>query len=143
MQIGQLAQLAGVSRDALRLYESAGLIESTRRGNGYRDYADDTLVRLLLIRTGQRLGFSLAQIAEASAGLHQITDPARREAAVVELLHAQVTRVDEQLAELQALRGELMARVASGCPLGAKGKATGTVARARAPRTVTPRPAAP
>lgn len=117
MQIGQLAQRAGVSRDALRLYESAGLIESTRRDNGYREYAEDTLVRLLLIRTGQRLGFSLAQIGEAAAGINGIADVGQREAAVMQLLRAQLERVDEQLRDLQTLKRELVERLDSGCPL--------------------------
>lgn len=117
MQIGQLAQRAGVSRDALRLYESAGLIESTRRDNGYREYAEDTLVRLLLIRTGQRLGFSLAQIGEAAAGLNGIADVGQREAVVTQLLRVQLERVDEQLQELQVLKQELIKRLDDGCPL--------------------------
>ncbi|MBL0728586.1 MerR family transcriptional regulator [Piscinibacter sp. HJYY11] len=117
MQIGELAQRAGVSRDALRLYESAGLIESTRRDNGYREYTEDTVVRLLLIRTGQRLGLSLAQIGEAAAGLNGITDVKQREAAVTQLLRAQLERVDQQLQELQALKQELVDRLESGCPL--------------------------
>jgi MerR family copper efflux transcriptional regulator len=116
MRIGQLAQRAGVSRDALRLYERAGLIVATRRANGYREYAEDSVVRLLLIRTGQRLGFSLAQIAEATAGVDRLADAAEREAAVTRLLETQLARVDEQLAELQALRHELAERVQGGCP---------------------------
>jgi len=42
MQIGELAERSGLSRDTLRFYEKRGLIASLRRPNGYRHYPDGT-----------------------------------------------------------------------------------------------------
>ena len=62
MQIGQLATATGLSRDALRFYEKRGLLASTRRGNGYREYPPQAVEWLRYVRTAQALGFSLAEI---------------------------------------------------------------------------------
>ncbi len=40
MRIGELAERAGVTRKAVRYYESLGLVRAERLGNGYRDYRD-------------------------------------------------------------------------------------------------------
>jgi MerR family transcriptional regulator, copper efflux regulator len=37
--IGDLSKATGLSREALRFYEQAGLIQSRRLANGYRSYA--------------------------------------------------------------------------------------------------------
>lgn len=69
MQIGRLARAAGVSVDTIRLYEARGMIRADRRANGYRDFTDEALVVVRLIRQGQALGFSLREIAEVLHGL--------------------------------------------------------------------------
>jgi len=59
MQIGELAERAGVSTRALRYYEQQGLIAARRTANGYRDY-DESNVRLVEeIRTLLAAGFTL------------------------------------------------------------------------------------
>jgi DNA-binding transcriptional MerR regulator len=40
MRIGELAREAGVSVKAVRYYESLGLLEAARLGNGYRDFGE-------------------------------------------------------------------------------------------------------
>jgi DNA-binding transcriptional MerR regulator len=40
MRIGELAQRAGVTVKAVRYYESLGLLQARRLGNGYRDFGD-------------------------------------------------------------------------------------------------------
>lgn len=116
MRIGQLARQAGVSTDTLRLYESLGLIRATRSANGYRDYPEGTGRLLGLIRTGQRLGFSLAQIAAVTADVNRMPEP-ERGAAITALLGAQLQRVEQQIDELIALRDDLRMRLQDGCPL--------------------------
>lgn len=63
MRIGELAGISGVAASTLRFYESNGLLPAPRRaGNGYRDYPQDTLERIGMIRLAQSLGFNLEQI---------------------------------------------------------------------------------
>jgi DNA-binding transcriptional MerR regulator len=50
MRIGQLAERTGTSRRLLRYYEEQGLLVSTRAGNGYREYDERYVDRVLQIR---------------------------------------------------------------------------------------------
>ncbi|WP_329123674.1 MerR family transcriptional regulator [Streptomyces sp. NBC_01465] len=50
MRIGQLSELTGTSRRLLRYYEEQDLIASTRAANGYRDYGDEYVDKVLQIR---------------------------------------------------------------------------------------------
>lgn len=61
----EASALTGVSRDMIRHYEKLGLIVPTRSGNGYRQYADSDLNRLVMIRTLNNLGVSLKTLGEA------------------------------------------------------------------------------
>ncbi len=65
MRIGELAQKADISRDAIRLYERHGLIASNptpTETNSYRDYPEDTIFTIELIREAQAAGFTLAEL---------------------------------------------------------------------------------
>lgn len=50
MRIGRLSELTGVSRRLLRYYEEQGLIVSQRCANGYRDYDEQSVDRVLQVR---------------------------------------------------------------------------------------------
>ncbi|OLT05041.1 MerR family transcriptional regulator [Pseudonocardia sp. CNS-004] len=50
MRIGELSERTGASRRLLRYYEEQGLIESDRRPNGYREYGDAIVDRVLQVR---------------------------------------------------------------------------------------------
>ncbi|MFF5093240.1 MULTISPECIES: MerR family transcriptional regulator [Actinosynnema] len=50
MLIGQLAERTETSRRLLRYYEEQGLIVSTRVANGYREYDESSVDRVLQIR---------------------------------------------------------------------------------------------
>lgn len=63
MKIGELAEISGTTPRQLRYYESRGLIESGRSGNGYRDYPADSVDRVRQIRCLLDSGFSTELIA--------------------------------------------------------------------------------
>jgi DNA-binding transcriptional MerR regulator len=50
MRIGELSERTGASRRLLRYYEEQGLITADRRPNGYRDYDERLVDRVLQIR---------------------------------------------------------------------------------------------
>jgi DNA-binding transcriptional MerR regulator len=65
MRIGEIAQRGGVSRDTIRLYERQGLIRSEpaeSSTNSYRDYPEDALFTLEIIRDAQAAGMTLADL---------------------------------------------------------------------------------
>jgi MerR family redox-sensitive transcriptional activator SoxR len=108
--IGQLAQRAGVAASALRYYEELGLIgPSTRTGQGKRHYTRDTLRRVAFIRSAQQVGLSLGEIAAALATL-----PDRRTPSTA-LSMAWRSRLDAQIALLEALRDQLDSCIGCGC----------------------------
>jgi DNA-binding transcriptional MerR regulator len=123
MRIGQLAAITGVSRDTLRFYEERGLIRSTRRANGYRDYPAEIASLVGYIRTAQKLGFSLAEIGEHLPALWSAREP---DAAVAGLLREKIMAVETRIAELSTLRDELAARLELVCPLQAAARAQWT-----------------
>src|SRR5436305_4257827 len=64
LTIGKLAALARTSVDTIRYYERLRLLpEAPRTATGYRQYPPQTVRRLLLVRSAQRFGFSLKEIA--------------------------------------------------------------------------------
>ncbi|MEV8524144.1 MerR family transcriptional regulator [Streptomyces sp. NPDC052000] len=50
MRIGELSERTGTSRRLLRYYEEQGLIVSARSSNGYRDYGEAFVDRVMQIR---------------------------------------------------------------------------------------------
>ncbi len=63
--IGSLADAAGVNVETIRFYQRRGLLSEPERPMGsIRRYADADLARVRFIKAGQRLGFSLDEIAE-------------------------------------------------------------------------------
>ncbi len=68
LNIGQVAQDAGLRSSAIRFYESIGLIPPPRRASGWRQYDAEVLNRLKVIRAARELGFSLKEIRELMKG---------------------------------------------------------------------------
>jgi MerR family transcriptional regulator, copper efflux regulator len=62
MRIGALAQAAKTTTRALRHYEQEGLLASTRTPSGYREYADDALLRVRNIRELLATGFTIGDV---------------------------------------------------------------------------------
>ncbi|QDD90480.1 MerR family transcriptional regulator [Pseudomonas oryzihabitans] len=114
MRIGTLAQATGLTRDTLRFYERQGLLKARRRANGYRDYPPEAVEWLGYLRTAQRLGFSLQEIA---ANLEEVERAADPDAYLQGLLRDKVAVIEARIEELQVLRQTLQARMGESCPL--------------------------
>jgi len=63
--IGKLAKRIDLNIETIRYYERRGLIpKPRRRESGYREYSDETTIRILFIKHAKDLGFSLKEINE-------------------------------------------------------------------------------
>ena len=72
MRIGELARRTGTTPKALRLYEARGLLGTVARAGSYRQYGEQDVVQVQLIRQAQALGFRLSQLD----GLNALHTPA-------------------------------------------------------------------
>lgn len=68
MRIGQLAKSADINIESVRFYERKGLIvQPIKPLEGYRQYPEKTLQRIMFIKRAQRLGFTLDEISDLLA----------------------------------------------------------------------------
>ena len=105
MSSGELAELAGVSRDTLRHYERKGVLPRPLRGqNAYRQYPPQALQRVQLVRRALSVGFTLDELAQVL----KVRDAGGAPCEEVRKLAAQkLVNVQDQLRELTELRDEL------------------------------------
>lgn len=116
MQIGELAEATGLSRDTLRFYEKRGLLVARRQSNGYREYPAEAVDWLRYLRTAQALGFTLAEIEE---GLPLLSDRDNSGPQLREAMQRKLADIDARIAGLVALRADLARRLEeqADCPL--------------------------
>ncbi|HDP33966.1 MAG TPA: MerR family transcriptional regulator [Candidatus Hydrogenedentes bacterium] len=109
LTIGKVARLAGVGVETVRFYEREGLIDKPpRKTSGYRQYPEDTVLRLRFIRHAKELGFTLREIREL-LGLQSDGERACDE--VRSLAEAKIANIEEKVAMLERIRevlGELV-----------------------------------
>ncbi|MDZ7936847.1 MAG: MerR family transcriptional regulator [Rhodoferax sp.] len=105
MLIGQLAQLAGTTPKAIRLYETKGLLGSVPRNGVYRTYSDKHLTQVRLIRQAQGMGFKLADVAQSMHSQRAEPDWAR----MAEMVDARRVAIAQQIQQLRQLDRQLQA----------------------------------
>jgi MerR family transcriptional regulator, copper efflux regulator len=106
LRIGELADRVGVTAKAIRYYEEVGLVpQPPRSEGGYRLYSADDERRLGFITTARRVGFALGEIKEMLALRDRGRPPCAYVAGAVE---RRIVEIDQQQAQLRALKSELI-----------------------------------
>jgi DNA-binding transcriptional MerR regulator len=119
--IGEVASRSGVSRKALRLYERAGILPSSRRTTaGYRVYGAETLSTLAFVAQARRLGLHLNEIKEVVQIRRSGRCPCPH---VLDLVRQKVEELDRTLADLTELRHGLKELLRSSSRSGRRGEA--------------------
>lgn len=92
MKINDASRSSGLSRDMIRYYEKIGLIFPSRLPNGYRDYSDDDLYLLTVIKYLSNLGVPLKHISRAfeTGQTHILEEKLRSEIDRLNLLKSQI-----------------------------------------------------
>ena len=106
LDIGEVAQRAGIPASTLRFYEEKGLVASTGRRGLRRQFDRDVLERLALIALGRSAGFSLDEIARMFA-------PGGRLQIERQMLTNKAADLDLKIRKLSAMRDGL--RHAAAC----------------------------
>lgn len=104
MNIGDAAARTGLPAKTIRYYEDIGLVRPARRRNGYRDYGEAELHKLVFLRRARSLGFS---VADCRALLSLYEDRNRSSADVKALALARIAEIERKLGELESLKRTL------------------------------------
>ncbi len=104
MNIGEAKACSGLPVKTIRYYEDIGLITPARAPNGYRDFADDEVHKLIFLAHARSLGFSIEECREL-LGLYKDKD--RASADVKRIAAAHLAEIERKLTELEAMRKTL------------------------------------
>jgi len=106
MNIGTVADRAGVTSKTIRYYESIGLIDPARRtDSGYRVYDERDVQTLRFVHRARSLGFSVSEVADL---LTLWRDRNRASADVKALARQHLRDIDRKIADLQGMRDTLV-----------------------------------
>lgn len=113
LQIGELAQRAGVSHRTIHYYERIGLLHPTEReGVGYRYYDEQAVQRLEKIAALKSLGLSLDEIAEVIDLYFEDPSGIKGKEKVLGILEAHLRTTREKLSDLHTFEHDLEAGIA-------------------------------
>ncbi|MFE6776094.1 MerR family transcriptional regulator [Streptomyces sp. NPDC057702] len=107
MRIGELARRTGVSTRLLRYYEEQGLLRSERDSNDYRRYAPEAVQRVLRVRELLATGLNTEAIRTVLPCTHSAGPGVRDCAHFTQIVDGQLTKLDDEIAELQRRREAL------------------------------------
>jgi MerR family mercuric resistance operon transcriptional regulator len=115
LRAGQVAAAAGVNLQTLRYYERRGLLEEPDRTlGGHRVYPEEAVTLLRVIKTAQRLGFTLAEVADLlETGSHH--HGRRPDAGLQARAAGKLAEVEQKITDLTIIRDTLREAVDAGC----------------------------
>ncbi|MBQ0897043.1 MerR family transcriptional regulator [Micromonospora sp. U56] len=115
LRSGQLADAAGVNQQTLRYYERRGLLAAPQRSpGGHRLYPAESVTLLRVIKTAQRLGFTLNEVADLiDAGRHH--HGGRPDSGLQARAREKLIEVEQKLTDLTVIRDTLRAAISAGC----------------------------
>jgi DNA-binding transcriptional MerR regulator len=115
LRSGELADAAGVNQQTLRYYERRGLLAAPQRSpGGHRLYPAESVTLLRVIKTAQRLGFTLNEVAELlDTGRHHHSS--RPDTGLRARVREKLVEVEQKLTDLTVIRDTLRAAISAGC----------------------------
>ncbi len=105
MKIGEASKRSGLPTKTTRYYDDIGLVSPVSVGeNGYREYEDTDVRKLLFVRKARSFGFSIDE-CRGLLGLYE--DRNRASSDVKRIAQERIEDIDQKLKELKSLRQEL------------------------------------
>ena len=111
MNIGDVADRAGLPAKTIRYYEDIGLVTPARSANGYRDFSEQDLHKLAFLARARALGFTIED-CRTLLGLYE--DEERESADVKALATEHLHQIEEKIAQLREMH-ETLARLVEAC----------------------------
>ena len=113
MKIHELAQKTGLTAPTIRFYEKEGLLDTRhvhRRDNNYRDYCEEAVEHLLVIKEVQAAGFTLAEFKELDEACNAADELLTQKAAT--FIRQKIAEVSEKRAEFERVQTYLTSKLA-------------------------------
>ncbi len=107
MKIQEVAEQTGLTAYTIRFYEKEGLLDSRhvrRENNNYRNYSDEAIERLKLVKKFQGVGCSLAELKDILRD-HDTNTRTNRE--VIEWICQKMREIEREKDELDQMLGTL------------------------------------
>ena len=111
MNIGDVSSRSGLPAKTIRYYEDIGLIKPHRSANGYRCFAESDLHKLAFLGRARALGFTIEDCRTLMA-LYE--DESRASADVKQLAQEHLAKIEEKIADLQAMH-DTLGELVKGC----------------------------
>lgn len=107
MNTKQIEELTGITRQNIRYYERQGLLEPVRdTGNAYRDYSEEDVRRLKLIKMLRMLDMPLKEIGQVLDGTLPLKEAAARQQEALLQQQKQIQAAVEVCANIRKERSE-------------------------------------
>lgn len=107
MKIHELAEKTGLTAPTIRFYEKEGLLDERhvlRLENNYRDYSEEAVTHLTMIKKFQTVGFSLSELKHV---FHEHDSNRLTILQVVELLSQKIKETERKRDEFGQILGTL------------------------------------
>lgn len=113
MKIHELAEKTGLTAPTIRFYEKEGLLDERhvqRQENNYRDYSEEAVAHLMMIKMFQAVGFSLSELKDV---LHEHDSNRLTILKVVELLTQKIEEIEHKQDEFKRILETLQSMLAN------------------------------
>lgn len=112
MRISEFCKKTGLSRDTIRFYEKQGILRlkpQQRLANRYKDYSENDVSFLRLVKKAQSFGFKLRDIRiwieEWYSGNISVAQK-------IDIFKEQIQKIDEKIIELQEIKAQVADKLA-------------------------------
>ena len=108
MRIGELSKQTRVAPRLLRYYEEQGLLDSSRRSNGYRDYSDEAVDVVRRIRSLLEAGLNSETIRTLLPCVHGEAPSIELCEDVDSIIRREIAAIGEEVDRLNDRRATLL-----------------------------------
>jgi DNA-binding transcriptional MerR regulator len=112
MTIGQVARKAGVTQSAIRYYEAFGLLPRPSRKHGARQYDEDAVDQVKILRLFRRAGITIRGLATIASQQHGSSE---RRDVVLDVLQRRIADLDALMIEVQETKQRIEEAIACQC----------------------------
>ena len=114
MLINELSKKTGVSVHTIRFYENKGLIQGTTdesvKTNNYRNYDESHVERIEIIKEGQEVGFTLAEIKTMLEKWYSGTFPKEEQ---LKFFNSKIKEIERKIHQLKLVKKRLADEIKS------------------------------